>query len=80
MIEALKGRRHHVNRAGRSIMGSVALHGISSVENIHQARQVSPAIVSPRRHASKDRAVRGGSDRFSILFVTPEIADFVKVG
>nr|WP_244890966.1 glycogen synthase GlgA [Halomonas xianhensis] len=43
-------------------------------------RYVSDKVVPHLRPAGNDPVARDGDDSFRILFVTPEIADFVKVG
>ncbi|GAB2803103.1 glycogen synthase GlgA [Halomonas shantousis] len=66
-------------------MGSVALHGITSSEN-NVARQAISAvqdaetIVAYSRHIPVGRKERSDDDQYRVLFVTSEIADFVKVG
>ncbi len=61
-------------------MGSVALHGVSSTQGMTPVRYVSDKVVPHLRPAGNDPVARDGDDSFRILFVTPEIADFVKVG
>lgn len=61
-------------------MGSVALHGVSSTQGITAVRYISDKVIPQERRAWNDRVAKDGDDSFRTLFVTSEIADFVKVG
>ncbi|WP_189459644.1 glycogen/starch synthase, partial [Modicisalibacter luteus] len=61
-------------------MGSVALHGVSSIQENTPVRYLSDTGIPQGRRAWNGQVAMDGGDSFRILFVTPEIADFVKVG
>lgn len=61
-------------------MGSVALHGVTSDSGIDVARRASRAALITEAIASNRRPAQVGGDGYRILFVTPEMADLVKVG